>query len=267
MKTRDPKRLLDHGIPELDAPLRAALERVPDDAAIERMAAKLGIPAGTSTPPSATGGRPSTSEAPGQPATPSLPPPVGGAKLLALKGAIGVAVLIAGAIGAWQLMNPHPEIPRSGAPSGTSASERAPAPAAATGLAPAQPAATTFAPTEASPIAPSQALPAAPLAEAPPSVKARARSELELIADAEHALRSNPRQALLLAAEHARLFPRGELAQEREVLTIEALVRTGQKDRARARLEAFRRTYPSSPHARRLESLFRTSGSTPDAGR
>jgi hypothetical protein len=45
---------------------------------------------------------------------------------------------------------------------------------------------------------------------------------------------------------HERRFPGGALAQEREAMTIRALVLTGDRDRARARASTFRAHYPDS---------------------
>jgi hypothetical protein len=45
---------------------------------------------------------------------------------------------------------------------------------------------------------------------------------------------------------HERRFPGGALAQEREAMTIRALVLTGDRDRARARASTFRADYPDS---------------------
>jgi hypothetical protein len=52
--------------------------------------------------------------------------------------------------------------------------------------------------------------------------------------------------ALASLDEHARAFPGGRLAQEREVLTIQALMQTGRHADARARGESFRRRFPKS---------------------
>jgi hypothetical protein len=52
--------------------------------------------------------------------------------------------------------------------------------------------------------------------------------------------------ALASLEQHARSFPRGRLGQEREVLTIQALMQTGRHADARARGERFRRQFPKS---------------------
>lgn len=81
-------------------------------------------------------------------------------------------------------------------------------------------------------------------------------AETKLLGDAQSALKSDPAAALRACNEHAKRFPGGSLAQEREALAIEALVRLGRKDDAEKRLARFRGSYPSSGHLRKLESLF-----------
>ena len=75
------------------------------------------------------------------------------------------------------------------------------------------------------------------------------REESEMILGARRVLRAgDPLRALtLLDAARAR-FPEGILVQEREALSIEALVRSGQRALATKRAEAFLRAYPKSPH-------------------
>ncbi len=80
-------------------------------------------------------------------------------------------------------------------------------------------------------------------------------SEGALLLRARQEIRSDPAGALALTDEHARRFPAGTLAPEREVLAIEALAALGRTSEARARLGAFRDRYPQSPHVARLEAL------------
>ena len=77
-----------------------------------------------------------------------------------------------------------------------------------------------------------------------------------MILDARRVLRAgDPARALtLLDAARAR-FPDGILAQEREALTIEALVRSGQRSVATKHAEAFLREYPKSPHGADVRSF------------
>jgi outer membrane protein assembly factor BamD (BamD/ComL family) len=73
--------------------------------------------------------------------------------------------------------------------------------------------------------------------------------------DAERALLDAARVALVsgdtdtaLRAldQHSRTFPRPMLGEERDALFVQALVRAGRYDQARARAEAFRRRNPQS---------------------
>jgi hypothetical protein len=75
------------------------------------------------------------------------------------------------------------------------------------------------------------------------------REESEMILGARRVLRAgDPLRALtLLDAARAR-FPEGILVQEREALSIEALVRSGQRALATKRAEAFLHAFPKSPH-------------------
>jgi hypothetical protein len=106
--------------------------------------------------------------------------------------------------------------------------------------------------------APAAAL-AAPVKEelgpSEPASPAELPSELSLIQQAE-AARDHAAQALQLLATHERLYPRGALAQEREVLAIELLLKIGKPDQARARAERFERSHPSSAHLPRVRALL-----------
>jgi outer membrane protein assembly factor BamD (BamD/ComL family) len=66
---------------------------------------------------------------------------------------------------------------------------------------------------------------------------------------------SDPSGALRLAEQHRSRFPRGTLAQEREVIAIDALVRQGRTTEAQGRAERFRMLYPRSSHLDRLPIL------------
>ncbi|MBX3188019.1 MAG: hypothetical protein KF819_13435 [Labilithrix sp.] len=67
----------------------------------------------------------------------------------------------------------------------------------------------------------------------------------------------DPATALTILGEHARAFPDGKLAPEREVFAVEALLQAGRRDEARARGEAFIRAQPGSAHAARVRALLR----------
>jgi len=80
--------------------------------------------------------------------------------------------------------------------------------------------------------------------------------ELSLLARAQASLAGDPLGAHTLVKEHERTFPRGVLVQEREVIAIDALLRLGQEDQARARAERFHRAFPTSAHRRRVDVLL-----------
>lgn len=131
-----------------------------------------------------------------------------------------------------------------------------------------------------SPIASSLGVPSAPApvvpeqtpapSASPVSVKPRATSspppgspeptdlaaEASLLRRAQDALRSSPADALAFTDEHARRFPRGALAQEREVMAIEALTKLGRQGEAEKRAARFVRTYPESTHRARIDTLL-----------
>jgi hypothetical protein len=81
-------------------------------------------------------------------------------------------------------------------------------------------------------------------------------SEIELLRQAQDALSSSPAQSLALCSDHARRFPRGMLGQEREVIAIDALLRSGRRAEAEARAAQFVKAFPGSAHARRIETLL-----------
>jgi hypothetical protein len=101
-------------------------------------------------------------------------------------------------------------------------------------------------------------------AEAPPSgaersaPRAAPRSsgeiEVELLERARAALGANPNHALSLTSEHKLRFPGGVLAQEREVIAIEALRRLGKNDQASLRADEFAKNYPRSAHRHKLDA-------------
>jgi outer membrane protein assembly factor BamD (BamD/ComL family) len=84
--------------------------------------------------------------------------------------------------------------------------------------------------------------------------------------DAESALLRHAREqlesgdakgALDDTAAMASRFPRGELAQEREVVAIQALLALGQRAAAATRTTAFLRAHPSSPYADSLRQALK----------
>ena len=79
--------------------------------------------------------------------------------------------------------------------------------------------------------------------------------ELALLEDARRALATDPARTLALADAHARRFAKPALAQERERLAIDALVRLGRRSEAEARAKSFEATYPQSAHLARVRAL------------
>jgi outer membrane protein assembly factor BamD (BamD/ComL family) len=91
-----------------------------------------------------------------------------------------------------------------------------------------------------------------PATETPPS----AETELVLLRRARGALARNDADHALAAVErHRRLWPKGELVQEREVLAIQALSLAGATSRARARADRFLEHYPASTLAETVRQL------------
>src|SRR5690606_7956990 len=74
------------------------------------------------------------------------------------------------------------------------------------------------------------------------------RARRELVA-------GSPRAALVSLGAHQRDFPAGALAEERDVLWIQALLADGRADAARRRAAIFRRRHPESIHGPALEAL------------
>jgi hypothetical protein len=80
-------------------------------------------------------------------------------------------------------------------------------------------------------------------------------SEIALIESAQNA-HASPARALALLQKHARLYPDGMFAQEREVLAISALLTLGRRQAAEQRAERMAETYPGSLHLRRVRVLL-----------
>lgn len=108
---------------------------------------------------------------------------------------------------------------------------------------------------------PARAAPPPPTAEttvvAPSDVT---ESEATFLRRTRAALAEDPAVALRMTREHASRFPRGVLVQERDVIAIDALVRLGALDEARAKARAFRARYPRSAHASRIATILGTEG-------
>lgn len=225
----EPQRLLESD----DAPsalrdlLRAGQRDVPSDADLSRLEGRLAsilvVPAvGSVAPPSSGGAAVGTSTA-------------------KIVGAVVVAAALVGG-GTWVATRAH---------------RSAPAPVA---QAPAMP--VVAAPNAAEPAvvpAPVDISPSTKTNEVTPksakTAAERGPSEAELLEQARAALSSDPKRALALVQEHKRRFPTGALAQEREVIAIEALARLDDKQEAQKRAKEFEDRYPDSAHRRKVESV------------
>jgi hypothetical protein len=102
----------------------------------------------------------------------------------------------------------------------------------------------------------------APAPVAPPSARTTAKpaapddSEVQLITRAQALLDSQPAAALAALLAHERLYPRGILAEERDVLRIDAEWGLGQRAAALSHARAFIRQFPRSAQTRRIDRLL-----------
>jgi hypothetical protein len=231
VSAEDPIRFRDagSGSDELRALFQAGTEDLPTEAQLASLASKLG--------PVLTAGGAAASAG------------------MAMKTKLGMAAVGAAGAGvlAWALLSgreaPAPVKPAATAvqsrtapavtPSGGSELPTATAPEAAPAPSGAPPSSET---------APSTARPAV----APPFRPAE--SEAEFLERARGALGQSPAAALSLANQHRARFPAGVLAEEREVIAIEALKRLGRTAEAERRIEAFARRFPGSAYRKKLEA-------------
>jgi hypothetical protein len=126
------------------------------------------------------------------------------------------------------------------------------APAADSGAPPASVSTEGSGPAVAASTPPASSGPGA-IAVSPPSAAASTgkdrdlAGERRLLQTARTALgRGDPESALATLERHAREYQGGQLGQEREALTIQALVGLGRRSEARTRAERFRARFPNS---------------------
>lgn len=180
--------------------------------------------------------------------------------LLSGKVVAGVAVLVGGAVLTWMLW----EKPVADRQARRLPADEATVPVRATP--PPVPATSSVRATPARVIETAQTVPSAPRAPIEtPHVSAGPRQatspadslaeEVRLLQGAREAMGGDPAGALRLAEQHRTRFPRGTLAQEREVIAIDALVHQGRTVEAQERAERFRARYPRSSHLDRLPIL------------
>ncbi len=93
----------------------------------------------------------------------------------------------------------------------------------------------------------------------PAAQRVRPEAELVLLQRSQAQLRRDPVRALELAEQHARDYPHGLFAQEREILAIKALLKEHRHDArlaAYARARRFLAAYPDSAYAVRVHALI-----------
>jgi hypothetical protein len=150
---------------------------------------------------------------------------------------VGVAALLGGAVG-YLARSPETRFVTSDVQTAPIAP-----PVTATAAAIATPAATTPIPSIDVALLPTAA-PAAPAAHARGADLAAERAILDVARTA--LARGDGAGSLAAAQDHARKFPRGALAEEREAIAVQALVLSGDVPAARQRAERFRRAFPGS---------------------
>jgi hypothetical protein len=80
--------------------------------------------------------------------------------------------------------------------------------------------------------------------------------EAKLLNQAHDAMATDPRKALSIASEHAKRYPHGQLAAERELILVQALVKLGRAREAEARGRALRKNTPNSIYGERLDTIL-----------
>ena len=247
-----PRRLLE-GDAALPAELASALRGAPGEPGLEQLrelagglSAALGVP----LPPVAAAPAAATAVAPAAFSV-AAAKPLAGLGVWVLGGvALGVGLSGVAAYGSAAFAGPTPAI--SARPAAAQAVRPAPASAAPAVTAPPLPVEASTAPARAPAVVSVASEPAA--AEA--ATGALPETELSLLRRARAAVVSNPAEAVRLSSRHAERFPSGLLAQEREVIAIDALVRLGRGDEARARAARFIEHYSGSAHVPRLRELL-----------
>ena len=101
-------------------------------------------------------------------------------------------------------------------------------------------------------------VPVAPVVESPAERTERLAAERGVIAEARAALSAGNTGGALIALEaHRSSFTRGELAAEREALTVMALARAGRLDEAKAKAKAFSSAWPRSLFQQAVDDAVR----------
>jgi hypothetical protein len=81
-------------------------------------------------------------------------------------------------------------------------------------------------------------------------------SEVALISAAQHALSRDAQRTLSLLERHLALYPKGQFAEERDMLQLDALARLKMPGALRDRAREFLEKYPGSVHGPRVRRLL-----------
>lgn len=156
-------------------------------------------------------------------------------KGLALGAGLGTAVIVTG-VAVQKAREPAPVV---------SVTSNAPLPVAVS----AAPAPSSSAPE------PVASVSSAPRAASVPSKADLLAEEVALIEEARGAIGAQPSRALELTTEHAKRFPAGQMAMEREIVAIEALKAMGRGSEARSRGEALLKRSRGTLYEERILNL------------
>ena len=222
MTPQDPARLSTlTTVPELAETIRAARGVSPAPELVARLAERL-----------AANGAPVSSDAPG--GRPNVVSPLAPKTFIAGKLVLGTISLLAIGIALWIAFSPRARpVVRD--------TTSAPIPIA------------SVAPPPATVASAAIALPAPPASSTRSTARPEHPSELALVSEAERSRLDAPAKSFALTEEHARLYPHGLLAEERDVLAIEALARLGRLPRAKDLAQRFAARYPGSAYTKRIE--------------
>lgn len=143
----------------------------------------------------------------------------------------------------------------TGAAPSAPATNSSPAPALSDAV-PAEAAPEAQTPAEDEPAPAASGRQAAPAA-APSSSEDALAGEAKLLNQAHAAMSSDPRQAYAFASAHAKRYPRGQLAAERELIMVQALVKLGRVREAETRGRALRKSAPSRIYGERLDTILK----------
>jgi hypothetical protein len=240
MNNEDVKPLLHSADADLRRVLEAGAQHEPSPQDLAGLTKKLAaiLPPGTLPPTTPSGGPPP----PPPPAAPAASGAGGAAKAMLAIGAIGVAAIVGVAV-TRSPSSSSPATPITTAAGSVSVSVSDPEPPP-----PVFPTATTSA--EVPPPPPRRVTHSTPPPPPPP--------ETTMLAGAhEQLLKGSPAQALAMTNDHAKAYPNGSMAQEREVIAIEALMKLGRRDEAARRATQFHKSFPQSSHGERIDRLIK----------